>query len=332
MPSVAISRPTSFHRTHTLLRLDGQYGTGAVLADLAGFAFVTRGKEYTVLDHPLVQARLHLPPDQVQQRPESQTVRSLYDCPQVPMGSEGTSCHPITERAGRHLSDLHPLQHLDMVHPPRPRPGKRVASLDKIFRSSPMGPCAVQQAARSRSRSGGKKLRGACGWCMPPAFAVVVPVSCVSSANGMGAPPKSRARSVCSCIRSASGVSRFSGRTGVAECIGAHASTSSVLNASRCKGTLLALCCHFSRHFLHSLSRAERAHTRLAWKSRLARNARPEPAGQVTIRLFGIPEGFCHLARDGSGFILLCRGGGFLSLEQACFSLLPATCACLPLS
>jgi hypothetical protein len=38
---------------HTLLRLDGQYGTGAVLTDVAGFAFVTRGKEYSVLDHPL---------------------------------------------------------------------------------------------------------------------------------------------------------------------------------------------------------------------------------------------------------------------------------------
>src|SRR5438876_11114755 len=42
------------------LRLDGQYGTAAVLADLAGFAFVTRGKEYTVLDHPQLQARLQL--------------------------------------------------------------------------------------------------------------------------------------------------------------------------------------------------------------------------------------------------------------------------------
>jgi len=51
-----------------LLRLDGQYGTGAVLSDLIGFAFVTRGKEYSVLDHPLLQARLHLPPDQFQQR------------------------------------------------------------------------------------------------------------------------------------------------------------------------------------------------------------------------------------------------------------------------
>jgi hypothetical protein len=54
-------------RERSLPRLDGQYGTGAVLADLAGFAFVTRGKECTVLDHPLVQVRLHLPPDQLQQ-------------------------------------------------------------------------------------------------------------------------------------------------------------------------------------------------------------------------------------------------------------------------
>jgi hypothetical protein len=87
-----------------LLRLDGQYGTGAVLSDVAGFAFVTRGKEYRVLDHPLVQARLHLPPDQFQQRPESQMVRSLYDCPQIPVGPDGVCCrvvvatHPATKK------------------------------------------------------------------------------------------------------------------------------------------------------------------------------------------------------------------------------------------
>jgi hypothetical protein len=87
-----------------LLRLDGQYGTGAVLADLAGFAFVTRGKEYNVLDHPLVQARLHLPPDQLKPRPESQTVRSLYDCPEVPVGPQGVRCrvvvatHPVGKK------------------------------------------------------------------------------------------------------------------------------------------------------------------------------------------------------------------------------------------
>src|SRR5258708_10586457 len=78
-----------------LLRLDGQYGTGAVLSDLSGFAFVTRGKEYAALDHPLVQARLHLPPDQFQQRPESQTVRSLYDCPEIPVGPEDVLCRVV---------------------------------------------------------------------------------------------------------------------------------------------------------------------------------------------------------------------------------------------
>src|SRR5579864_8437133 len=91
-------------QAHALLRLDGQYGTGAVLSDLAGFAFVTRGKEYTALDHPLIQARLHLPPDQLQQRPESQMVRSLYDCPEVPVGPERIPCrvvvatHPATKK------------------------------------------------------------------------------------------------------------------------------------------------------------------------------------------------------------------------------------------
>jgi hypothetical protein len=41
-----------------------------------------------------------------------------------------------------------------------------------------------------------------------------------------------------------------------------------------------------------SLSRAQRAHYRLSWAERLARNARLLTAGRVTIRLFGIPEGF----------------------------------------
>src|SRR5207302_8663027 len=95
-------------QARTLLRLDGQYGTGTVLADLAGFAYVTRGKEYTVLDHPLVQARLHLPPDQVQQRPESQSVRSLYDCPQVPVGPQGVLCRVVvaTHPAGNKKSSV----------------------------------------------------------------------------------------------------------------------------------------------------------------------------------------------------------------------------------
>jgi hypothetical protein len=40
------------------------------------------------------------------------------------------------------------------------------------------------------------------------------------------------------------------------------------------------------------LSRAQRAHTRLSWQERLARNALAPTAGPITIKLFGIPESF----------------------------------------
>ncbi|GCF11933.1 hypothetical protein KDI_54970 [Dictyobacter arantiisoli] len=62
----AIGRYLATHQLSsecTLVRLDGQYGNGAVLSNMAGFSFVTRGKDYRLLEHPLVQARLHLPPD-----------------------------------------------------------------------------------------------------------------------------------------------------------------------------------------------------------------------------------------------------------------------------
>ena len=90
--------------SHTLLQLDGQYGTGAALSEVAGFAFVTRGKDYSVLDHPLVQARLHLPLINSSSGLQSQMVRSLYDCPQVPVGPAGVLCrvvvatHPATKK------------------------------------------------------------------------------------------------------------------------------------------------------------------------------------------------------------------------------------------
>lgn len=68
---------------HTLLRLDGQYGNGAVLTDLASFMFVTRGKDYHLLDHPQIAARLHLPPDQLQQRLESHEASEQKPQPRV---------------------------------------------------------------------------------------------------------------------------------------------------------------------------------------------------------------------------------------------------------
>lgn len=84
-----------FPRERALLRLDGQYGTGAVLTALAEFSFVTRGKDYAVLKQPEIQTRLHLPADQSFSRPESALVRQLYDCPDVAVGPTGVRCRVV---------------------------------------------------------------------------------------------------------------------------------------------------------------------------------------------------------------------------------------------
>src|SRR5713226_573170 len=97
----AVTAIQSYRETHhhseerVLLRLDGQYGTGAVLADLAGLPFVMRGKDYQMLKRAEVQARLQLPPDQHLTHPESGLVRTLYDCPDLPLGPEGMRCRLI---------------------------------------------------------------------------------------------------------------------------------------------------------------------------------------------------------------------------------------------
>jgi hypothetical protein len=91
-----------------LLRLDGQYGTGAVLADLAGLPFVMRGKAYHLLKRAEIQARLKLPPDQHLTHPESGMVRALYDCPAVPVGPDGIQCRVVvaTHPAGEKKSPV----------------------------------------------------------------------------------------------------------------------------------------------------------------------------------------------------------------------------------
>lgn len=73
----------------TLLRLDGQYGSEAVISDIADFAYVTRGKDYGMLDLPDVQARLHLPADQHLLSAESGICRALYDCPDQRLSENG---------------------------------------------------------------------------------------------------------------------------------------------------------------------------------------------------------------------------------------------------
>ncbi len=84
-----------FPQERALLRLDGQYGNGAVLADLADLPYVMRGKDYQLLDHPRVQARLHLPADGQFSHPESDLTRTLYDCPDLAVGPAGQQCRVV---------------------------------------------------------------------------------------------------------------------------------------------------------------------------------------------------------------------------------------------
>ena len=79
----------SFPTERTLLRLDGQYGSGAVVSDVADFAYVTRGKDYKLLDRADIQARLHLPADQHLSSTESGICRALFDCPDQHLSENG---------------------------------------------------------------------------------------------------------------------------------------------------------------------------------------------------------------------------------------------------
>src|SRR6266699_4513159 len=93
-----------FPEERTLLRLDGQYGTGAVVSDLGDFSYVTRGKDYIILDRADVQARLHLPADQHLSSAESGICRALYDCPDQRLDQSGplvrviVATHPVPKK------------------------------------------------------------------------------------------------------------------------------------------------------------------------------------------------------------------------------------------
>ncbi len=73
----------SLQLCQAVVRLDGQYGNGVIVADLAGLAYVMRGKDYDLLNLQEVQARLAQPPDQQTTHPETGTCRALFDCPNL---------------------------------------------------------------------------------------------------------------------------------------------------------------------------------------------------------------------------------------------------------
>jgi hypothetical protein len=92
-----------------ILRLDGQYGDYAVVADLdtSGLSSVMRGKDYGLLDLPEIQACLERLPDQVVTHPETATTRALYDCLDIALPGAGprirviVATHPATSTPAR---------------------------------------------------------------------------------------------------------------------------------------------------------------------------------------------------------------------------------------
>ncbi len=64
-----------------LLRLDGLYGTASPLARIQhdGLGFVSRGRDYHLLDHPKLQARLQHPCDVIVQHDETHVQREVFD-------------------------------------------------------------------------------------------------------------------------------------------------------------------------------------------------------------------------------------------------------------
>ncbi len=96
--------------SQALIRLDGQYGNGAIVADLlaAGIPCLMRGKDYGLLDLTEVKARLALPADEQFVHAESGTRRDLFDCGELPVTAEGHRSRVIiaTHPAGTAASPI----------------------------------------------------------------------------------------------------------------------------------------------------------------------------------------------------------------------------------
>ena len=93
-----------------LIRLDGQYGNGAIVADLlaAQIPWLMRGKDYGLLDLASVKERLALPADEQFVHPESGICRDLFECGDLPVTAEGHRSRVIiaTHPAGTTASPI----------------------------------------------------------------------------------------------------------------------------------------------------------------------------------------------------------------------------------
>ena len=165
----------------------------------------------------------------------------------------------------------------------RPCPGKLAASRVATLPLSQMARCVVRPGSTCVSTSNAEKPMGACAWCMPPlpvAGAVSMAGQCHQEAtSGQPAAP-SPSRRCCS----SPATRDWSRRQPRRACLQLHSQRLEAQSepARSADSAVTPL----------PLSRAQRAHFRLSWQERLARNARAPTAGRITLKLFGIPEDF----------------------------------------
>src|SRR5713226_4634277 len=88
---VAYQAKLGLSQGQALIRLDGQYGNGAIVAHLlaAQIPWLMRGKDYGLLDLAQVKAHLALPADEQFVHPESGLCRDLFECGALPVTAQG---------------------------------------------------------------------------------------------------------------------------------------------------------------------------------------------------------------------------------------------------
>ena len=141
-----------------------------------------RGKDYSLLDHPLVQARLHLPPDQLQQRPGKPDGSQPLRLPRDPGGTRGGALPRDRSDASRREKEESDWGHTrrrglrTLLHAPPPTGVHRPPmSLSCICIAEPLNQCSQMKirnripiagaATRPGARSAGRSSLNGCGTC-----------------------------------------------------------------------------------------------------------------------------------------------------------------------
>ncbi len=308
---------------YALLRLDGQYGTGAVITDLAGFSFVMRGKDYSVLDRPTA-----LPQDAF----TASDVVALYlhrgafepvlaDEDQEQDPDRWCSHAPAGQEAWQIVSQWVWNLRLELGHVLEPTP----------MRTTQFAPAVTESTAKPVPVQGYEKPAVALPWkagrfsgqdfalqpdgglCCPTGK-TLRPTEQRREADGsLRVLYSARIRDCRDCPKrlqcqwhgqATTKPRRMSVllhplRVGPAPLLWrdwsrrAHRrACRQLVRHQRIEVSLLPPAAASPPTADVILSRAQRAHSRLSWAERFARNARPPTAGQVTIKLFGIPELF----------------------------------------